>query len=95
MLPLDDPASDGGFTLGFALAQMGALAPGVYVCMNGVVFDPDDVKKIEAEGGFAKLAEPEPAAEGRSLEQARHPPVAEGAAAGLARRAVLERSRRQ
>jgi L-asparaginase len=55
MEPIDFALSDGGFNLGFAFAQVSVLPPGVYVCMNGRVFDPDDVIKIIYEGRFSSL----------------------------------------
>ena len=37
LVPIDGFAlSDGGFNLGYAFAQICTLAPGVYVCANGV-----------------------------------------------------------
>ncbi|MBI4079014.1 MAG: asparaginase [Candidatus Levybacteria bacterium] len=37
--------SDGPFNLGYAIAQVQKLPPGVYVCMNARVFTPDEVAK--------------------------------------------------
>ena len=37
--------SDAPFNLGFAIAAFANIAPGVYVAMNGQVFDPDHVEK--------------------------------------------------
>ena len=44
--------SDGPFNLGYAMAQLEHLAPGVYVAMNGFVFAPEDVMKIIGESRF-------------------------------------------
>ena len=44
--------SDGPFNLGFAIAMMEKLDPGVYVCMNTIVFDPEEVAKNTSEGKF-------------------------------------------
>ncbi len=35
--------SDGLFNLGYAYAQVGVLVPGIYACMNGRVFKPDEM----------------------------------------------------
>ena len=37
--------SDAGFNIGFALAAVQAMPPGVYIAMNGRIFDPDSVRK--------------------------------------------------
>lgn len=56
MTPLDESVfSDAGFNLGFAFAQSMFLPDGVYLCMNGAVFEPDRVAKIEAEGRFGVI----------------------------------------
>lgn len=47
--------SDGTFNLGYALAQVQTLKLGVYVCMNGRVFTPEEVLKIIQEGRFASI----------------------------------------
>ncbi len=62
MIPLDLFAlSDAGFNLGYAYSQVLTLPPGVYVSMNGRVFDPDDVIKILYEGRFSSImGEPPP-----------------------------------
>ena len=38
-------ASDGGFNLGFSIASLPNLQPGVYICMNGGLFGDDEVTK--------------------------------------------------
>ena len=53
MIPLGGfTMSDGGFNLGYAVAQMEHLQAGVYVCMNGEVLEADKVKKDVKEGRF-------------------------------------------
>ncbi len=47
--------SDATFNLGYALAQVQALKPGVYVCMNGRIFIPEEVIKILQEGRFTSI----------------------------------------
>lgn len=47
--------SDGSFNLGYAIAQAQILSPGIYVCMNGQVFSPEEVIKILQEGRFASI----------------------------------------
>ncbi|MBI2638401.1 asparaginase [Candidatus Peregrinibacteria bacterium] len=44
--------SDAGFSLGFALAKIQQLPPGVYVAMNGRAFTPGEVKKNIRKGRF-------------------------------------------
>lgn len=56
MIPLQGFApSDGGFALGYAVAQADTLPPGIYVCMNGRVFDPKEVIKTLKEGRFSSI----------------------------------------
>jgi L-asparaginase len=46
MIPLVGfSASDGGFNLGFAVATFMGIDPGIYICMNGSVFKPEEVDK--------------------------------------------------
>ena len=45
MQPAAFKKTDGPFNLGFALACAELLPPGVYLAMNGRVFDPDKVEK--------------------------------------------------
>jgi L-asparaginase len=53
MVPLKDMVqSDAGFNLGFAAGSFAALSPGVYICMNGGVFMPGDVKKNAKKARF-------------------------------------------
>jgi len=56
MIPISGFApSDGPFSLGYAVAQLEHLPVGVYVCMNGRVFQPEEVTKIIHEGRFTSL----------------------------------------
>ncbi|MFA6909107.1 MAG: asparaginase domain-containing protein [Patescibacteria group bacterium] len=47
--------SDAPFNLGFAIAKLDDLPAGVYVCVNGHVFNPDEVVKDVPEGRFTSL----------------------------------------
>jgi L-asparaginase len=47
--------SDGPFNLGFAIAKLEELKPGVYICMNGQVLDADEASKLISEGRFVSL----------------------------------------
>lgn len=56
MIPLTGfSPSDAPFNLGFSVSALEYLEPGVYACVNGRVFDPDDISKIISEGRFASL----------------------------------------
>lgn len=44
--------SDAEFNVGFALAAVQALPPGVYVAMNGQIFDPATTRKDRERGRF-------------------------------------------
>ena len=58
MIPIQGFApSDGPFHLGYAIAQLEYLKPGIYVAMNGKVFSPDEVVKIISEGRFTSIFE--------------------------------------
>ena len=37
--------SDAGFNLGYSLASFAVVRPGVYLCMNGGMFKPEEVEK--------------------------------------------------
>lgn len=53
MIPFRDIArSDGGFNLGFALASLQALEPGVYIAMNAQVFAAGSVQKNREQAIF-------------------------------------------
>ena len=47
--------SDGPFNLGFALAKVAELKPGVYLCMNARIFSPEEVMKLLHEGRFISV----------------------------------------
>lgn len=52
MIPIAFGSSDGLFNLGGALVAAQCLSPGVYVCMNGRIFNWDEVRKNRATGIF-------------------------------------------
>ena len=53
MVPVSGFAvSDAPFNLGYAVASVQALKPGVYLCMNGKVFRPHEVEKNIKKGRF-------------------------------------------
>ncbi len=56
MIPIAFGSSDGLFNLGGALSVSQVLPPGVYVAMNGRVFDWDNVRKNRDTGVFEPLA---------------------------------------
>ncbi|MCB1562463.1 MAG: asparaginase [Alphaproteobacteria bacterium] len=57
MVPLKELVlSDAGFNLGYALSQLSALSPGVYICMNGRTFEPEKVVKNTAIARFEDKA---------------------------------------
>lgn len=47
--------SDASFNLGYSIAKVQDLSPGIYVCMNGKVFEPDEVAKLIYEGRFISI----------------------------------------
>lgn len=53
LTPARFKASDAEFNVGFAAAAVQTLAPGVYVAMNGCVFDPHRVRKDRERNRFA------------------------------------------
>lgn len=56
MIPLEGfTPTDAGFNLGYAVAKSQELTQGVYVCMNGRIFIPDEVFKILSEGRFGSI----------------------------------------
>lgn len=55
MIPIAFGSSDGLFNLGGALSVAQVLAPGVYIAMNGRVFDWDAVRKNRDTGFFEPL----------------------------------------
>ncbi len=48
-------SSDAIFNIGFAMAAVQALDPGVHIAMNGQVFGPDSVRKNRAANQFEAL----------------------------------------
>jgi L-asparaginase len=55
MIPIAFGSSDGLFNLGGAIAAVQVLDPGVYVVMNGRVFDWDVVRKNRQTGVFERI----------------------------------------
>jgi L-asparaginase len=55
MIPIAFGSSDGLFNLGGALVAAQVLAPGVYVVMNGRVFQWDEVRKNRTTGVFERV----------------------------------------
>ncbi len=47
--------SDAGFNLGYSIAKVNELQAGIYVCMNGQVFSPDEVVKQLKDGKFGSV----------------------------------------
>jgi L-asparaginase len=56
MLPASLRQSDAAFNVGFALAAVQSLGHGVYVAMNGQIFDPTKTQKDRAAGRFVSQA---------------------------------------
>ena len=56
MIPYKFGSSDGLFNFGGALAFVQALGPGVYIAMNGRVFDWDKVIKNKKTGVFEQIS---------------------------------------
>ncbi|MEZ4815218.1 MAG: asparaginase domain-containing protein [Bdellovibrionota bacterium] len=56
MIPYKFGSSDGLFNLGAALAYAQSLDPGVYVAMNGRIFDARNVTKDRSTGEFKELS---------------------------------------
>jgi L-asparaginase len=55
MIPYKFGSSDGLFNLGSALAFVQTLPPGVYIAMNGKIFNWDNVRKNRQTGQFEEL----------------------------------------
>ena len=55
MVPYKFGSSDGLFNLGSALAFVQSLPHGVYVAMNGKIFDGNNVKKNKSTGEFETI----------------------------------------
>lgn len=57
MIPYKFGSSDGFFNLGASIAFVQTLSPGIYVCMNGRVYNWDNVKKNKKTGFFEELSQ--------------------------------------
>ena len=56
MIPLKGfTPSDASFNLGFAIAQAEILSAGIYVAIQGKVFQPEEIIKLIGEGRFASI----------------------------------------
>lgn len=56
MIPLEGfTPTDAGFNIGYAVAKSQELPKGIYVCMNGRLFTPDEVVKMLSEGRFGSI----------------------------------------
>ncbi len=55
MIPYKFGSSDGLFNFGSALSFVQCLNPGVYVAMNGVYFQYNNVRKNKKLGVFEKI----------------------------------------
>ena len=56
MLPIAEfTMSDGCFNLGYAVAKVQNLKPGIYICMNGKVFASTEVIKVISQGRFSSI----------------------------------------
>jgi L-asparaginase len=56
MIPLQGfSPSDGPFAIGYSIAKIQDLKPGIYICMNGKVFSPKEVMKVNKEGRFHSI----------------------------------------
>ncbi len=47
--------SDGPFAIGYSIAKVQELGPGIYVCMNGRVFSSKEIMKVNKEGRFTSI----------------------------------------
>lgn len=55
MVPIEFPRNDGTFNIGYTLAEIHHLSPGIYVCMNGRIFAPGEILKLLSEGKFTSI----------------------------------------
>jgi hypothetical protein len=56
MVPLDGfTMSDAPFNLGFSIATLLSMTPGVLLCMNGHLFKPQEVAKSMSEARFFSI----------------------------------------
>jgi L-asparaginase len=58
MVPYKFGSSDGLFNLGSALAFVQTLPAGVYVAMNGKIFEAENVRKNKTRGEFEAIHQP-------------------------------------
>ena len=56
LLPARFRDNDAIFNIGFALAAVQAMPPGVYICMNGRIFEPHRVTKNRQENRFEEIS---------------------------------------
>lgn len=47
--------TDAGFNIGYAVAKSQELESGIYVCMNGKIFNPEEIIKVLSEGRFDSI----------------------------------------
>ena len=47
--------SDGPFAIGYSIAKVQDLNEGIYICMNGRVFSPKEVMKVNKDGRFTSI----------------------------------------
>lgn len=57
MQPARFKYSDANFNVGFAIGALACLPAGVYIAMNGRIFDPGEVQKNRAAGRFEAVAD--------------------------------------
>jgi len=55
MVPIDFPKTDSTFNLGYSIAEVHHLEPGLYVCMNGRIFSPSEITKLLSQGRFVSI----------------------------------------
>ena len=55
MVPLEFPYNDAGFNFGYTIAKIESLNDGIFVCMNGKLFLPEEVAKLISEGRFMSI----------------------------------------
>jgi len=56
MIPLNGfNFSDAPFNLGYSVAKLFESKPGIYICMNGQLFSPEEVAKRISEGRFYSI----------------------------------------
>ncbi len=47
--------SDASYNLGYAMAEIFHLKPGIHVCMNGRIFEPNEIAKLIGKGQFVSI----------------------------------------